>query len=808
MIIRSFLVISLFLPVYLMGQPLIKSISPNLSSVEKYGKFEVALDIEASFTNPYDYDQIEVFAEFTSPDGNQTQTVDGFFMEDYILNTNGSLVPDGSGFKIRFAPSSLGNWTYQIFVKDSNGTTSSALLNFSCGNINSPENKGFLRTNQTHYLSFDEGDQFVLLGENICWQNGNPYTDYKKWLDSLDSHGGNFFRLWHAHWGLGIEWKDNWNNFKGLRQYKEVNMRYQDWLFDYSASKGIYIMLALQHHGPVSTQVNPNWNDSPYNTANGGPCQSTADFFTDSTARAHTRNRYRYILARWGYSRAILAWELFNEVEWTDNYEANKGIVRDWHEEMAAYLKSHDPYNHIVTTSFAKEQNDPLLWVNPDMDITQTHHYVNTPNIERVLISSVRSYLEEFDKPTLTGEFGIGLSSTLKNVDPDGIHIHNGLWGALFGGGMGTGMTWWWDIYIHPQDLYYHFDGLAAITKDIPFLEGNMKPTDAFVTGTTGDLIISPTLDWGVQGADSIFINQDGSLSPSNPGSELSTFLYGSQWNTQFRSPPVFVAYFPTAGTFTIRTGGGSGQAPRINVRLNGNQVLSQAASTNSQYVVNVNAGLNYLKVDNTGTDWINIAGYEFAGLGSKLDAYALQSEDNKIAAGYILYNEYNHEDVLASGAPTPVSGGVLEMDGFHDSTYFVKWYNCLTGAIDQVEPVTVTGGKISVNVPTTYWDYAFIIDEKDAMVTSVAKKQALAFEAYPNPIQSGKTLTLDLQSFQQEEVSIELLDMSGRTIQKSIHQASSSRLSYSLSDGIAKGFYWIKVSGKEKVGVKALVIN
>lgn len=40
----------------------------------------------------------------------------------------------------------------------------------------------------------------------MAWQNNNAYLNYKSWLEMLIENGGNFFRLWHAHWGLGIEW--------------------------------------------------------------------------------------------------------------------------------------------------------------------------------------------------------------------------------------------------------------------------------------------------------------------------------------------------------------------------------------------------------------------------------------------------------------------------------------------------------------------------------------------------------------------------------------------------------------------------
>ena len=43
--------------------PIIKSITPNGSSIDIYKKFEADIEVMASYTNPYDYDEIEMIKE-------------------------------------------------------------------------------------------------------------------------------------------------------------------------------------------------------------------------------------------------------------------------------------------------------------------------------------------------------------------------------------------------------------------------------------------------------------------------------------------------------------------------------------------------------------------------------------------------------------------------------------------------------------------------------------------------------------------------------------------------------------------------
>ena len=787
--------------------PMIHRAIPVQETVEQFGKYEATLDLTAEYLNPYDYDDIEITAVFTGPDGHERK-VDGFYMHEYALNqTDGSLDKTGEEgvFKVRFSPDAEGAWSCRITVRDRNGQSSAEELDFTCTARTTATNRGFVRSTLTNYLQFDNGEQFIPVGQNVAWQIGNPFLDYSKWLGEMRRNGGNYFRLWHAHWGLGIEWKEGWNDFAGLRRYKETNMRYQDWLFDHCAENGIYLMLALQHHGQVSSQVNPNWNDSPYNASNDGPCSHTWDFFIDETAKGHTKNRFRYILARWGYSRAIMAWELFNEVEWTDDFEKTKTKVQDWHLEMAAYLKEKDPYNHLVTTSFAHESYDPLVWNNPDIDITQTHFYLNTGNIERALAGGVRNYLNLYGKPTLTGEFGLGAYSELAEADRDGIHLHNSLWGALFGGGMGSAMSWWWDSYVHPADLYYHFDGLSKMVQDVPFDEENMSPARSYVIGEPGDLSLIPTAGWGEIGDDTIRIGTNGWVQPANP--YLGIFLYGADWNTQFRSPPTFEITYPESGSFTVRTSNEMGKEAKIAIWIDGEMVLEQTAAVNTDYAVTVPAGRHFIRVDNTGKDWASIASYTFSGAGAQVDSYVLHSESREVAAGWVLNHRYNHKFLAENGEPTPVLDGELIVEDFQDGSYFINWYDCISGDIVQTGTVRAVNNQLSISLPELFWDLSFVVGGRE-LVNTEHLLDEVVFQVYPNPAPAGDEVRVagDLARFDGGQAT--LLSASGKVVSTMpIADALFGSFDLTIPAGIPEGLYWVRLRGGQAMGSRPIFV-
>jgi hypothetical protein len=553
-------------------------------------------------------------------------------------------------------------------------------------------------------------------------------------------------------------------------------------------------MLCINHHGQVSSQVNANWSESPYNAANGGMCQNPWDFFSNEAAKNAHKNRLRYILARWGYARSIMTWELFNEVNWTDNFELHRPAIADWHAEMAAFVKNNDPARRPVSTSYGTDETEqPEVWANPDLDYTQRHYYINTPNLEVVLAAGVRDNLVRYDKPTLIGEFGLtGDGTALANTDPTGTHLHNCLWGSLFGGGLGTGMSWWWDSYIEPQHLYYHFRGISEVTSRVQWGRAGLEPAVAEVSGAPADLRFNPSLGWAAQTDTLIQISSQGVFTPADY--RLSTFFYGKQWNNQYSRPLVFKVDMPQTGKFRITTGAQFGTAPRLVVWLDGHKTLEIAPVVNTTYEVIIPSGDHTIKVDNIGTDWMQIVAYSFEGLGSAVDAYILQSSDKKYFAGWLLNSKYNHAVLKANGVPEPVSGALLQIDNINNGVYILNWFNCQTGSPQGSETVVVQDGRLSTSVPELIWDVAFTLEEQLAGIADSPAR--CSFEVFPNPAFPGANILLTTNISPETKVGVALLNAGGMPVERwgTRTAGGNAAFEFSLRADLPAGVYWIEM--------------
>jgi hypothetical protein len=444
-----------------------------------YERFETAGSVWADWDNPFDPDQVRLDGEFEAPDGSVV-TMPGFFTRHFRRALVGGFERvTGVGqthWRVRMTPTLPGAWRWRWVVTTPGGRFETPWEDFLVAPAAAGAH-GFLRRSAVdgRYLAWDDGTPYVAIGENLAWYDGRGTHAYDDWIAKLAANGANYVRLWMPSWAFGLEWLERASDGSvastSLGDYTDrLDRAWQlDYVMELAARHGIAVMLCIQNHGPFSLEANSQWDDNPYNAANGGPLATPEAFFTDPEARALFERRLRYLVARWGYATNLLAWELWNEVDLVGQGDA----VEQWHADMGDLLDALDPYDHLVSTSLSRSVL-ASYWELPQIDFTQIHHYqFPLPlDLPTVVHSRLRTYANNYpDKPRLLSEYGAdyrGPAETLE-ADPDGVAFHQGLWVGLLGGGFGTGMSWWWDNVVDPTDLYFHFAPIAKLVEGVAF---------------------------------------------------------------------------------------------------------------------------------------------------------------------------------------------------------------------------------------------------------------------------------------------------------------------------------------------------
>ena len=464
---RGLLTLSLSLPLFAAAQsvqnrvPTQLSLITPISAARTFQPVELALTTDGTFANPYDPAQAQLDVSFISPAG-KTMTVPAFWYQDFDRAT---LKPKGTaGWRVRFTPTSAGQWTASAtFAKPS---LKSAPLAF---NVAASNSAGLVQIDKQNprYFAYDNGkaQQFYFpIGLNIGWanqqpgENGSVLDSYERWLTHLSQNGGSLARVWMAPWSFAVEWKDTGLGDYGKRQLQAWLL---DQVFDMARQKGVNIELTLINHGQFSVSTNDEWQDNPFNAANGGFLNSPQEFATNPQARDLFKRKLRYIAARYAAQPNLFAWEWWNEVNWTP---IGGSDLKDWIVDMTGALKTWDPYNHLISSSYSTGGTSDL-WTMPEIDFSQQHDY-SARDFVVWGKSAVSSFTDTApNKPVLLAEVGYSAGGNEAPLIRDRIHFHNSIWAAPFVGYAGSGMYWWWDTFVDPQNQWPQYKGLADFLK-------------------------------------------------------------------------------------------------------------------------------------------------------------------------------------------------------------------------------------------------------------------------------------------------------------------------------------------------------
>jgi hypothetical protein len=645
-----------------------------------YPKIETSFTVSTPIADPFDYSN-DVRVLIVQPD-TSTISLPAFF-------------DGGTTWRVRHTPTMAG--TYSV----SNITLNGSPLSF--GNLSPsswtvtgfPTSPGFVRVDPTNPRRFitSNGRRYFPVGEDVAWSS--PSSGILNIFPKMGAAHENWSRVWMTHFndngttlGLNLDWPKVNNTFG---QLSLTNAHHWDAIVAAAEQAGIHFQMTLQHHGQYSTQVNPNWADNPYNTANGGFLSNPTNFFTDATAKALTKRKLRYIVARWGYSPSIMAFELFNEVQYTDAGRAGQWAnIEAWHNEMAQFIRTNDVYHHLITTS--DSLNQPI-W--DQTDYYQHHDYPSD------LITGIRDAQDITPSqpvaPDYSGECGIDFTPHVGISPP--------VWAGLMAAQSGGAQPWYWDT-IDPNNDYFLIQAAADFVTVSGLADQNAltKSTPLVTGGTIGALTFGFGGGFNPATQDTFTV---GSSAPDGAGA-APPYLQSQNGHPGWTpNGYTFLVNYPVAGTFSVQIVQIAACGATLQIKLDGvtktNVVFPSntncggnynGTTTNVTFSINVPTGSHTVNIFDSGNDWLLLGNFTLNPYVSTLGAYAVGT--NNWQAVWI----WNRTNVFAASPGSSVTGTVA-IAGLNPGTYSGTWWSTFGAGVLSNLTFNVVSSNTAVTLAT-----------------------------------------------------------------------------------------------------------
>ncbi|MBM3495829.1 MAG: DUF5060 domain-containing protein [Armatimonadetes bacterium] len=640
-----------------------------------YPMVEASFDIPDLQGNPFDHTANDIQVTITKPD-QKTMRIPAFF-------------DGGATWRVRYTPDQQGRHSITTVTHNARPIHPDKLepREFE---VNGKQMPGFVRLDPRSKTRFahDNGSIYYPIGMNVAWGDVVPI------LGKLGKAGGNWARVWMCHWGgANLDWVMNTKMPEGAFDLG-VAKKWDEYVRA-AEQAGIHLQIVLQHHGQYSTRVNPNWAENPWNKANGGFLATPGEFFVSARAIALTRAKYRYIVARWGHSPNVMAWELFNEVEWTDAI-ANKHAdeVAAWHDGMAKFIRGHDPYSHLVTTSSSLD----IPGLYRSMSYVQPHSYPS----DALAVTGAFDGRKQ-DRPVFYGEIGPA------GLRDDGTFLRRSLWSSLASQTAGAAQYWAWD-QVDASDWYGSFAPAVAFVREsgFPSRKGLMPAPVSVTTTGQGPLTLRPGAGWAGGKVTEVTVPAGGDARTDRTFSAIPSYLQGKAHKEMFQSLTLkLVLAQPGSCSVTLAQVARAGAHVAISVdgKLAAEKAFAAAQSdrtVNDTIKAPVPAGEHIVKIENTGDDWAVIAGIT-------LDPYApalgVLGKSNSDYGVLWLYNRTG----------SAVSGKVA-VAGVQAGSYDVVWFDTETGKATKRETVTVRPkSSLALTTPAIKTDTAMYFSRSGA---------------------------------------------------------------------------------------------
>jgi hypothetical protein len=652
-------------------------------------EFDFLAPDNPSDPNPYSR---EIWAEVVTP-GGQKLTLPAYYA-------------DGGVFAVRARPDELGAYR---FGSASETTLGLHKTNLVVSLMSPAEVQNTARTRlpsiqidpkNRRMLVRTDGLPYLPVGTNLAWApdgESDAAAFYLREFPAYAKANLNWMRIWMAHWdGLNLDWLPaSMGPSPKPGTVSEQVAENWDKILAAAEDNGVYVQVVLQHHGQYNTANDSNWAENPWNAANpGGFLKAPEDFFTDPNARVTSLVKYRYIVARWGWSPAVVAWELFNEVHWTDAMRhGHEADVARWHSDVAGYIRLVDVYGHLITTS-TENLRSPIY---EKMDYCQPHLYAAN------MIAGARSFdpaPETLDKPVFYGEEGDDHEPVTDAVKKSGLNIVPTVWASIMGQGTMAAQPWdGWQILAQNRldevGAVFRFQAINRVA-----LQTDMKAFSSVVECRERVPIrIAAGQFWQHRAAPDFEYPLDG-REPIGAADVPATLVGSAAGRAEgFPGQATYHLNLPTSTRMLIRVysmaEAGAGLRVSIDGKVVGSHQWEAGKGPPIPATLNfaVNAGSHVLLLENPGPDWIGVTAID-VGLDEPALALIGRRNDHFIEAW--LWNRPN----LYNATPYPAVGGLVDLDDVPAGSWKVTWWDSERGVPGESKMVVHPGGTLRLETP------------------------------------------------------------------------------------------------------------
>lgn len=665
-------------------------------------EFEFVAPESVQVKNPYSR---ELWAEVVTP-GGQTLTLPAYYA-------------DGGLFAVRARPDEVGAYHFGRVSETTLGMHQTDLIVSlaSPAEVNNPSRTrlpAILRNpKEPRQFMRSDGLPFVPVGANLAWAPDGRADRVNFYLQALPAfaHANlNWMRVWMAHWGaLNLDWlpADMGPSPKPGTLSEQVAENW-DQILGAAEESGVYIQMVFQHHGQFNTVNDSNWAQNPWNAANpGGFLKAPADFFTDANARVMTLVKYRYIVARWGWSPAVVAWELFNEVHWTDAFrQGHEAEVARWHGDMADYIRSIDVYGHLITTS-TENLRSPIY---AKMDFLQPHLYAAN------MIAGARSYEQPYaalNRPVFYGEAGDDHEAVSAEVKKAGLNIIPPVWASIMGLGDLAAQPWnGWQLLeqgrLNELGAVLRFLAISRITS-----KPGLQPFSAVVECPShAPLKILAGEVWQRRAAPDFTYPVDGRVPIE--AADVPAVLAGpaESLSQGFPDRATYHLDLPSGTTLRIRVGAVGPGVAGLRVSLDGHIEATRRWAEGSppdpaEFALAVGAGPHALLIENPGPEWVEVPEID---LGLEAPVLALIGRRNdRFIAAWIW-----HRANLYALSPSAAAAGTVDLADVPAGSWKVTWWDTHKGAPAPSTVIEHHGGMLKLATPPISRDAAVVLSRAD----------------------------------------------------------------------------------------------